>query len=185
MQMLCKLSNKARKPAEDSQLLKAQVKELVGYQGSPMSPQSSLLPQVKDLKKHDTDDDKSIDLEMTDDEETDDEVLQGDAEISNVGKADAEKTEEAKDESNKAELPPTSSSLSISSSFVLTPVQESPSAAPVITLPTPFISTIPLAPLQQTTTPIPSPLIITDAPTITTVVPESNALFVVQLRVEK
>ncbi|GJW94728.1 putative reverse transcriptase domain-containing protein [Tanacetum coccineum] len=95
-------------------------------------------------KKDDTDDDKSIDLEMTDDEETDDDVLQGkeqvnddedeeklnaevedsgkcDAEISDVAKADAEKTEEAKDDSKKArtcaELPLTSSSLSISSGF--------------------------------------------------------------------
>nr|GEW36254.1 hypothetical protein [Tanacetum cinerariifolium] len=211
-------------------------------------------------KKHDTDDEKSIDLEMTDDEvlqgkeqvndDEDDEMLnakvedsgKGDAEISNVGKADAEKTEEAKDESKKAELPPTSSSLSISLGFgdqflklssdtsligtvkdtidaeisslldikiqsevlyiqspcvlkvpvtmisepsVLTPVQETPSTAHVTTLPTPFVSTIPPAPLQQTTALIPSPLIITDAPTITTVVPKSNALFVVQLRVEK
>ncbi|GJW17727.1 hypothetical protein Tco_0025163 [Tanacetum coccineum] len=88
-------------------------------------------------KKYDTNDDKSIDLEMTDDEETDDEVLQGkeqvnddkdeemlnakvedsgkgDAEMSDVAKADAEKIEEAKHDSKKAELPPTSSSLSIS-----------------------------------------------------------------------
>nr|GEU48554.1 retrovirus-related Pol polyprotein from transposon TNT 1-94 [Tanacetum cinerariifolium] len=47
-QILCKLSKKARKPAEDSHVLVAQVKELVGYHGFPMSPQSSLLPQVKE-----------------------------------------------------------------------------------------------------------------------------------------
>ncbi|GKD73402.1 hypothetical protein Tco_1331684 [Tanacetum coccineum] len=41
----------------------------------------------------------------------------GDAEVSDVAKADAEKTEEAKDDSKKAKLPPTSSSLSISSGF--------------------------------------------------------------------
>ncbi|GJW77024.1 hypothetical protein Tco_0138706 [Tanacetum coccineum] len=39
----------------------------------------------------------------------------GDAEVSDAAKADAEKTEEAKDDSKKAELPPTSSILSISS----------------------------------------------------------------------
>ncbi|GKB80492.1 hypothetical protein Tco_0947387, partial [Tanacetum coccineum] len=89
-----------------------------------------------DEKTNDIDDDKSINLEMTDDEETDDEVLQGkeqvnddedeemlnaevedsrkgNAEVFDVAKADAEKIEEAKDESKKVELPPTSSSLSI------------------------------------------------------------------------
>ncbi|GJT88832.1 hypothetical protein Tco_1070549 [Tanacetum coccineum] len=93
-----------------------------------------------DEKKDDTDDDKSIDLEMTDDEETDDEVLQGkeqvnddedeemtnaevedsrkgDAKISNVAKVDVEKTDEVKDDSKKVELPPTSSSLSVSLGF--------------------------------------------------------------------
>ncbi|GJU45197.1 hypothetical protein Tco_1202463 [Tanacetum coccineum] len=39
--------------------------------------------------------------------------------------------------------------------------------------------------MQQTSTPIPTPPITTDAPTITTVIPESDALFVVQLRVAK
>ncbi|GJV72265.1 hypothetical protein Tco_1492260 [Tanacetum coccineum] len=193
-----------RKLAEDSQVLEAQVKELVGYQGFPISPQSSLLPQVKELidseeddeKKDDTDDYKSTDLEMTDDEETDDEVLQGKEQVKNdedeemtnaevkgsgngieedtdAAKADAEKIKEAKDDFNKVELPPTSSSLSISS------------VAPITTLPPPSVSTIPPLPLQQTTAPIPPPPITTDALTITTAVPESNALPVVQLRVEK
>ncbi|GJS36515.1 hypothetical protein Tco_0534897 [Tanacetum coccineum] len=93
-----------------------------------------------DEKKDDTYDDKSIDLEMTDDEETNDEVLQGkeqvnddedeemlnaevedsgkgDAEVSDAAKADAKKTRYSKDDSKKVELPPTSSSLSISSRF--------------------------------------------------------------------
>ncbi|GKF52751.1 hypothetical protein Tco_0159661, partial [Tanacetum coccineum] len=89
----------------------------------------------------------------------------GDAEVSDAAKADAEKTEEAKDNSKKAELPLTSSTLSISldaeiislldikiqyevphiqspsvlrvlvfvisKPTVLTPVQETSSAAPV------------------------------------------------------
>ncbi|GKB14362.1 hypothetical protein Tco_0848285 [Tanacetum coccineum] len=136
-----------------------------------------------DKKKDDTDDDKSIDLEMIDDEETDDEVLQGkeqanddedeemlnvevedsekgDAEVFDAAKADAEKTEEAKDDSNKAELPLTSSSLSISLGVLH-------------------------APLQQSTVPIPPLPIINDAPIITYVVPESDVLFVFQLRVAK
>ncbi|GJX30533.1 hypothetical protein Tco_0238612 [Tanacetum coccineum] len=93
-----------------------------------------------DEKKDDINDDKSIDHEMIDDEETDNEVLQGkeqvnddedeymsnaevkesgngDEEDTNAAKADAEKTKESKDDSKKVELPPTSSSLSVSSSF--------------------------------------------------------------------
>nr|GEW10223.1 hypothetical protein [Tanacetum cinerariifolium] len=87
-----------------------------------------------DEKKDDADDDKSIDLEMTNYEETEDEFVQGkeqvnddedkemtnskveesgngDVKISDAAKADAEKTEEVKDDVKKAELPPTSSRL--------------------------------------------------------------------------
>ncbi|GJY48533.1 hypothetical protein Tco_0438489 [Tanacetum coccineum] len=213
-----------------------------------------------DEKKVDTDDDKSVDLKMTDDEvlqckehvndDEDEEMTNaevkesrnGDEEDIDAAKADAEKTEESKDDSKKAKIRPTSSSLSVSLGFgdqflklssdtfligtvkdttdaeisllldikiqfevlhiqsppviqvpvsaifeplVLTPVQETPSAVPVTTLPPPSITTIPPAPLQQSTAPIPSPPIITDAPTITTVFPESNALSAVQLRVSK
>nr|GEX08822.1 hypothetical protein [Tanacetum cinerariifolium] len=49
LQILCKLSKKERKPVEDNQVLEAQVKELVGYQGFLMSPQSSLIPHIKEL----------------------------------------------------------------------------------------------------------------------------------------
>nr|GEU90119.1 hypothetical protein [Tanacetum cinerariifolium] len=161
-----------------------------------------------------------IDLEMTNDEETDDEVLQvkeqindgedeemtnakveesrnGDEEDIDAAKADAEKTEEAKDNSKKAELLPTSSSLSVSLDIqspsvlkvpvsviskpsILTHVQETPSVTHVTTLPPPSVTTIPPAPLRQSTI-----LITTNAPTITTAVPEPGALSVVQLRVAK
>nr|GEV09644.1 uncharacterized mitochondrial protein AtMg00810-like [Tanacetum cinerariifolium] len=136
-------------------------------------------------KKEDTDDDKSIDLEMTDDEETDDEFVhddeqvnededeemtnakvedsrKGDANISDMAKVDAKKIEEIKDDAKKAELPPTSSSLStvpvlvISEPSILTQVQETPSVAPVTTLPPPSVSAILLVP-HKTTTPIPTP----------------------------
>ncbi|GKF41283.1 hypothetical protein Tco_0124625, partial [Tanacetum coccineum] len=67
--------------------------------------------------------------------------------------------------------------LSVTSKpIVLTPILETPSIAPTTTLlPPPSVSTIPPI-LLQTTTPIPTPPIPTEAPTITTVVPESNAL---------
>ncbi|GJR14987.1 hypothetical protein Tco_0797639 [Tanacetum coccineum] len=72
----------------------------------------------------------------------------------------------------------------ISEPSVLTPVQESPSIATVTTLPPPSVSiTQPV--IQQITTLIPTPPIITDAPTITTAVSESGALSAVQLRVAK
>ncbi|GKA71583.1 hypothetical protein Tco_0777722 [Tanacetum coccineum] len=68
---------------------------------------------------------------------------------------------------------------------ILTSIPESASVAPTTTLlPPPSVSTIPPV-LLQTTTPILTPPITTDAPTITTVVPEFDALSVVQLRVTK
>ncbi|GJT02380.1 hypothetical protein Tco_0823549 [Tanacetum coccineum] len=191
--------------------------------------------QVYCIYTDEDDDDRSIDLELTDDEfvqgvkqvnDDEDENMfnaegadskKGDEDISSAAKADAEKTEEVKDEAKKAELPPTSSNLSvfseaeisslmdikiqsevphiqspsvlrvpvsvISKPLVLTSVQESPSVAPVKTLPPPSVSTIPHVPLQQQTAPIPTPTITADAPTITIVVSESDALNVVQLRV--
>ncbi|GJY40087.1 hypothetical protein Tco_0427357 [Tanacetum coccineum] len=146
-------------------------------------------------KKDDTDDDKSIDLEMTDDEETDDEFVHGveqvnddedeemtnaeveesgngDEENTDAAKTNARKTEEVKDDAKKAKLPPTSSSLSVSS------------VPPVTTLPPPSVSTIPPLP-HQTTTLIPTPPITTKSPTITIAVSESDALTAVQLRVAK
>ncbi|GKC54068.1 hypothetical protein Tco_1076813, partial [Tanacetum coccineum] len=74
--------------------------------------------------------------------------------------------------------------LVIFESSVLTPLQETPSVAPVTTLPPQSVSTIPPV-LLQITTPIPIPPIITEAPTIITAIPESDALSAVQLRVAK
>ncbi|GJY46107.1 hypothetical protein Tco_0435170 [Tanacetum coccineum] len=97
-------------------------------------------PRVPD-EKDDDDDDRSIDIEKTDDEEeSDNEFVQGDKyvqddvdeemkdaevaetrksdeEITDMEKADAEKKEEVKDDNKLAELPPSSSSLSVSSGF--------------------------------------------------------------------
>ncbi|GKD98582.1 hypothetical protein Tco_1382479 [Tanacetum coccineum] len=143
----------------------------------------------------------------------------GNEEITDAEKTDAKKTEEVNDDAKKAELPPSSSSLSVSSDAeinslldikiqsevphiqpppiltvpisvisepsVLTPIPKNPLVAPTITLlPPPSVSTIPPV-LLKTTTPVPTPPITTKAPTITNVVPESDALTVVQLRVAK
>ncbi|GKE82843.1 hypothetical protein Tco_1552843, partial [Tanacetum coccineum] len=146
----------------------------------------------------------------------------GDKEVSDAAKADAKKTSEVKDDAKKTELPPLSSSLSVSLDFgdqflktssntsfigtvkdstdaeinslmdikiqyelsVLTLIPETPTAINVTTSPPPSISTIlPVHLQQQSTTPILTPPITTDAPTITTAVHESDALNVVQLRV--
>ncbi|GJW77837.1 hypothetical protein Tco_0139519 [Tanacetum coccineum] len=73
----------------------------------------------------------------------------------------------------------------ISEPSILTSIPETASVAPTTTLLPPLsVSTIPPVVLQ-TTTPIPTPPITTDAPTITIVVPEFDALFAVQLRVVK
>ncbi|GJT56759.1 hypothetical protein Tco_0991813 [Tanacetum coccineum] len=136
--------------------------------------------------KDDDDDDKSIDLEKTDDEETDDESVHseehvqdddeetddefvhgneqvkddedeemthaedadtwnGDEEITDVVKANAEKTEEVKDDIKKVELPPTSSSLSVSSrvSILEKDVQELKEADNITTLRASLKSEIP------------------------------------------
>ncbi|GJV55569.1 hypothetical protein Tco_1456574 [Tanacetum coccineum] len=131
----------------------------------------------------------------------------GGEEVTDATKADVEKNSEAKDDAKKTELPPSSSSLSVSSGFgdqflklssdsslctvsviseptVPTPVQESPSTSTATTLPPPSVSTTPSVP-QQTTTPIPTLPTITDAQIITTTVSESNALSVVELKVAK
>ncbi|GJX12304.1 hypothetical protein Tco_0204062 [Tanacetum coccineum] len=183
---------------------------------------------------HKDDDEEMINAEV-------DDFDKGDEEITNAAKVDAEKILEVKDDPKKAELPPSISSLSISSVFInqflklssdsslvssvkdtidseinsllevkiqsevphtqspsmlsvpvsvisepiiLTPVQESPLIVTVTTLPRPSVSTPPLIP-QQTTTPIPTPPTTTNAQIITTIVSESDALSVVQLRVAK
>nr|GFB12549.1 hypothetical protein [Tanacetum cinerariifolium] len=151
-------------------------------------------------KKDDIDDNKSIDLEMTDDEfvqgvkqvndDEDEEMTSaevkdsgnGDAKICDAAKADAEKTKEVKDDANKAELPLTSSSLSIS--LVLAPLHETPLVATVTSLSSLSVCTIPPIP-HKTIAPILTPPITIDDPTITTAVPEFDALFAVQLRFAK
>nr|GEU93732.1 hypothetical protein [Tanacetum cinerariifolium] len=214
-------------------------------QESEYSKEDQLDDQEKDDKEGDDDDegdDHISDAKDTDDE--DDETESDEDEIYKykicVPKENAKKTEEPKDDSKKAELPPRSSNLSISSGFgdhflklssdtslvgtlkdttdaeisslldvkiqsevphirspsvfnvtvsiifepiILTPVQETSSTAPVTTLPLPSVSTTPHAP-QQTTTPIPPPPITTDALTITSAIPKSDAISVIQLRLQ-
>nr|GEV34998.1 putative reverse transcriptase domain-containing protein [Tanacetum cinerariifolium] len=142
-----------------------------------------------------------------------------DEEVTDAVKADAKKTSKIKDDPKKIELPPTCSSLSVSSCFddqlfklssesylvstikdtidteinsllevkIQSEVLHTQSLSVLTnatTLPSPSISTTPYVP-QQTTTLIPTPTIITDVPTVTIAISESDALSVVQLRVAK
>ncbi|GJW98266.1 hypothetical protein Tco_0180074 [Tanacetum coccineum] len=125
-----------------------------------------------------------------DDEETDDESVHGDAQVNDdedekmanaedadtgngdeesidAAKADAEKAKEVKDDIKKAELPSLGSSLPVSLGFVVTPIPKTPLVAPATTL-LPPISVLSISHvLLQTTTPIPTPPIITETPPIT------------------
>ncbi|GKB83323.1 hypothetical protein Tco_0950218, partial [Tanacetum coccineum] len=124
-----------------------------------------------------------VDTEMKDAEVVD--TGKDDEEIIDANKADVEKTEEVKGDNKKAELPSTSSSLSvphiqspsiltipvsvIPDPTVLSPIPEIPIVTPSTTLlPPPSVTNLtPI--LQQTTTKIPSPPITTVAPAATTV----------------
>ncbi|GJS85857.1 hypothetical protein Tco_0752398 [Tanacetum coccineum] len=161
---------------------------------------------------------KDEDEEMKDAEV--EESDKGDEDITDAAKEEPEKILEAKDDAKKTELPPSSSSLFVSSGFgdqllklssdssLVSTVKDSADIdkVPVSVIPettvlphipkiitetpvstsvssshvTPIISSV-----QQTTTPILTPPTTTDAPTVTTAIPESNALSTVELRVAK
>ncbi|GJX57191.1 hypothetical protein Tco_0287088 [Tanacetum coccineum] len=156
--------------------------------------------------------DKDVEMENAEVKESD----KGDEDVTDAAKEDAEKTSEVKDDTKKTELPPTSSSLSVSSGFgdeflklssnssLVSTVKDSADANIMIPETTNLppipeiltetiistdvsshqVTTI-ISSVQQTPTPIPTPPITTDAPTITTAVTESNALTAVELRVAK
>nr|GEZ72280.1 hypothetical protein [Tanacetum cinerariifolium] len=166
-----------------------------------MSPQSSLLPQMKELvlnqgfymrkridwidsdedegKKDDIDDDKSIDLEMTDDEEMDDEFVHGFGDQFLKLTSDTSLIGTVKDTTDTKIY----SLLDIKIQSEVPHIQ-SPYPLQQLFYPPPSVSTIPPV-LHQTTTPIHAPPFTTEASTITIVVPESDALTIFQLRVAK
>ncbi|GJX53284.1 integrase, catalytic region, zinc finger, CCHC-type containing protein [Tanacetum coccineum] len=124
------------------------------------------------------------DVEMKDAEV--EESDKGEEKVTDAVKEEGEKTSEAKDDTKKSKLPSSSSSLTVSLETTnLSPIPEIVTETPVSTAaPSPQVTPI-ISSVQQTPTPIPTPSITTDALTVTTVVPESNALTVVELRVAK
>nr|GEX81152.1 retrovirus-related Pol polyprotein from transposon TNT 1-94 [Tanacetum cinerariifolium] len=209
--------------------------------GFPMSPQSSLLPQVKELDDKDGDADDEGDDHISDTQDDDDEDVETEFDVDEIYKykihvpkdVDAEmaKTKTVEHENKEMDVitdaakpdvkrvlsvsfgfgthffdgyshPTRNSSFDIYLTGVLkdtaeadvsslmdihiqqeTPqiqslsVQKFPLLSPHVT---PTISTV-----QQTSTPVPTPPITTDAPIITTDVLESDVIFDVQLKVTK
>ncbi|GJS88593.1 hypothetical protein Tco_0771229 [Tanacetum coccineum] len=139
----------------------------------------------------DDDDNRSIDIEETnDDERTEDEFVHDNEEIT-----DAEKTEATKGDYEQAgKLPPISSNLFVSSGFEVPQIQSPsllkvpvlvipeqatptpsltlPTKTPVLTVTSPPPIVFAISYVKQQTTPIPSPPITTIAPSITTIVPD-------------
>nr|GEW94010.1 hypothetical protein [Tanacetum cinerariifolium] len=135
------------KPATSKTKLKGTEGSNEGTGSKPgvlISPQSSLLPQVKELDDKDGDVDDEGDDHISDTQDADDEdiknksdeddiykykirvhkdkdekIINGevDEEITDAANADAEKTSEVKDDPKKTKLPPSSSSLSVSFTF--------------------------------------------------------------------
>nr|GFD18095.1 hypothetical protein [Tanacetum cinerariifolium] len=122
---------------DESTVISATSSEGTGTEPGVLN-REEIYSEEDDENKDDTDDDRSIDIENTNDKETEDELLQGveqanddedeemknvevedsrkgDAKISDVAKADVEKTEEVKDDAKILSLLPTSSNLSVSS----------------------------------------------------------------------
>ncbi|GJS72678.1 hypothetical protein Tco_0705519 [Tanacetum coccineum] len=182
-------------------------------EGTGVSPgvpnESTVIPatskQESEYSEEESDDelvhaDKQVnddeDEEMTNAEHAD--MGNGDEEITDTTKVEAEKTKVEKDDIKKAELPPTSSSLSISSGFeiphiqspyvlnvhvfviseplVLTPIPETPLVAHATTLQPPATVSSTSHVLLQTTTPIPTPPITTEAPPVTTILDPLHAI---------
>ncbi|GJS15521.1 hypothetical protein Tco_0409993 [Tanacetum coccineum] len=199
-----------------------------------------------DVEKDDKDsdaDDKGDDDHVNEDVEMKDAEVEesdkGEEKVTDAAKEEAEKTSEEKDDAKKTELPPSSSSLSVSLGFGVqflkiysdsslvsivkdsadtyvsslldipiqqeTPQTQSPSVQKVpvsvilettnlppipeiitetivsIAVPLPQVTPI-ISTVYQTPTPILTPPIITDTPTIITAAHESDALYAVELR---
>ncbi|GJU56007.1 hypothetical protein Tco_1229721 [Tanacetum coccineum] len=166
----------------------------------------------KDGNVDDEGDDHVSDTQYVDDEDVKIEYDEDDIYKYKIPKEEAEKTSEAKDDAKKTELPPSSLSLSVSLGFgdqflklssdpsLVSTVKDSADADVMILEttnlpPIPEIVTKTLVltdTLSPQVTPIfsyvqqtPTPPITTDALTVTTIVPESNALSAVELRVAK
>ncbi|GJU21426.1 hypothetical protein Tco_1154768 [Tanacetum coccineum] len=107
-----------RRQLEDNRVLKAQMKELGDEQDSEFSDDDNDDVE-KDDKDGDADDEGkdhiNEDVEMKDAEV--EESDKGEEKVTNAAKEEAKKTSEAKDDAKKIELPPSSSSLSVSSGF--------------------------------------------------------------------
>nr|GEU63213.1 hypothetical protein [Tanacetum cinerariifolium] len=167
-----------------------------------------------DVEKDDTDgdaddkgDDHVIDTQDGDDEdvetESDEMIFISEEKVTDATKEEAKNTSEVKDDTKKFELPPSGSSLSVSLGFgdqflklpsdssLISTVKGSTdtNVSSLLDIPIRQDTPSPMTPIfltiKQTPTPILTQPITTDAPTITTAIPESDALSTVELRVAK
>nr|GEX72259.1 hypothetical protein [Tanacetum cinerariifolium] len=154
------------------------------------------ITEEKDDKDGDADDEGNDHISDTQDaDDEDDETESDENEIyKNAAKKEAEKTSEAKDDTKKSELPPSSSSLSVSSGFgdqflklssdssLVSTVKDSADAdadvSSLLDIPiqhktpqtqTPLVQKIPVSVILETTNLPPIPVIVTDTPVSTTV----------------
>ncbi|GJT29610.1 hypothetical protein Tco_0909885, partial [Tanacetum coccineum] len=145
----------------------------------------------KDGDANDEGDDHVSDTQDADDEDVKTESDEDDIYKYKIPKEGAETTSEAKVDTKKTELPPSSLSLSVSSGFgdqflKLSSDSSLVEGSSIHDSRNNKSSTYTRNPIvQQTTTPIPTPPITTNAPTVTTIVSGSNTLIDVQLRVAK
>ncbi|GJW79265.1 hypothetical protein Tco_0140947 [Tanacetum coccineum] len=133
-----------------------------------------------DKKKDNTDNDRSIDLEMTDDEETDDEVLQGKEQTNDDEDEDEEMTNAEVEDSGKG-FGDQFLKISFDTSLIGS-VKDTTDAEIILLLDIKIQSEVPHI---QSPSILRVPVSTTESPTITTTVPESDALIAVQLRVSK
>ncbi|GKA91996.1 hypothetical protein Tco_0813921 [Tanacetum coccineum] len=148
-----------------------------------MSSQSSLLPQVKELNESEHSEDSQLNFDEEEKKDNDGDADDEDEDDDHTTDIQDTDDEDAKTESDEDEI--YKNSTVISETITLPPILEIPTETSVSTALSPPHVTPTISIVQQTTTPIPTPSITTKAPTITTVVPEFDALTAIQLRVAK
>ncbi|GKE13548.1 hypothetical protein Tco_1417099, partial [Tanacetum coccineum] len=163
--------------------------------------------EEEEKKDDDDDDDKSINIKETDDEETDDKFVRGDEyvqenvdeemkdaevdvtrsgdkQMTDTTKADAEKSEEVKDDNKKAELPPSSSSLFVSSDAEINSLLDVQIQQEIPHIQSPSILTVPVSVIPKPLVLSPILEIPTETP-VTTHQPPPSATTIIPILQQK
>ncbi|GKB71722.1 hypothetical protein Tco_0933134 [Tanacetum coccineum] len=132
----------------------------------------------------DEDEEKKEDCDADDDKN--DEVAEtrkGDEEITDTAKADAEKTEEVKDDNKKAELPPLSSSLSVSLDAEINSLLDIQIQQEILHIQSSSILTVPVSVIYEPIILSPIPEILTETPA-TTLLPPPSVTTIIPVQVD-